>query len=143
MIFLLLLLAQSSPPVPPPESGLAWGFPCSFDQSRMCEVFEMEVKEGTSAFLDKKFKDARQDAMCMGKPISGLMRYFANGTAPSSLVGTLFPQGVAVVYEKNDTTGTLEDGGAAIFLTDKKYILGFKATQANWGGAVLTWECSL
>lgn len=139
MILLLLLLAQQIPEPPP----LAWGFPCSFDQSRMCEVFEMVVNEKPSAFIDVKFKNARQDAMCMGKPISGLIRYFANGTSPSSLVGTLFPQGVNVVYEKNDTTGTLEDGGAAIFLTDKKYILGFKATQANWGGAVLTWECSL
>jgi hypothetical protein len=131
------------PPPNTPPTGFAWGFPCSFDMSQMCEVFEMVVNEKPSAFIDDKFKKAKDNAMCMGKPVSGLIRYLVNGTSPSSLVGTLFPQEVRVTEEKNDSTGTLEDGGAAIFLTDKKYILGFKATQANWGGGVLTWECSL
>ncbi len=132
ILFLLLSLF--------PPQGLSYTFACSFDMGMMCESFEMIVKEGSSAFIDAKFKNANDQAICQGKLVQGSLRYFINGTAPSSLVGTLVPQIPGRII---DSTGTLEETGDIILLYSKKDILGFKATQANWGGAELSWECSL
>lgn len=127
---LILLIAQA----------LSYTFMCSFDPSLMCESFEMKVKEGSSAFIEPKFLNAKPDAMCQGKLVSGSLRYFVDKTAPSSQVGTLFPQ---MPGQIKDPTGTLEEDGQTILLFGKDLILGFKATQSNWGGAELSWECAL
>lgn len=127
---ILLFIAQA----------LSWSSMCSFDPGRMCTYHQMIIKEGPSAFIGPEFKSAQDQAMCQGKLVSGSLRYMINGTAPSSLVGTVVPQ---IPNQINDPTGTLELEGNVILLTNKKDILGFKATQANWGGAELSWECSL
>ncbi len=77
-------------------------------------------------------------ALCQGRLLKGSFRYFVNGTAPSSMVGTLVPP----VNPDSDPTGTLE-GDDYILLYNKDLILGFKATQSNWGGAEIAWECKL
>jgi len=123
--------------------ALSYTFSCSFDPGKMCESFQMIVKEGSSAFIEEKFLKANDAAMCSGKLVSGSLRYMVDKTAPSSVVGTLFPQTVMPGSSPVDPTGTLEEDGQTILLYSKDQILGFKATQANWAGAELSWECSL
>lgn len=130
---LILLIAQA----------LSYQFMCGFDPSLMCESFQMIVGPGTSAFIEPKFKNAKDSAMCQGRWVKGTIRYMVTGTAPSSIVGTIFPQKVEEGKAPVDPSGTLEIEGDVILLYMKDQILKFKATQANWAEAELTWECSL
>lgn len=131
MILLLLLLLQN-PPMPMEGA-------CSVEPGRVCIQFKMIVDGGTRAFtaadFGKPLNMIDENPSCEGFWIRGSVRYFSNGTAPTSLVGTLYPNMPANAppnFEK-----------PTIHLHSKEYVLGFKVTQANSGGAELRWECDV
>lgn len=144
MTLFLLLMLQVQTTGPPPQN------PCMVNPSAPCIIFTMMIDGYTRAFTEIDFgrpPDTIQEyAVCQGRLTKGSLRYFVNKTAPSSLVGTVVP----AIYDTDpdngqtvqDTTGTLE-ADSLINLHNRELITGFKATQANWGGAELSWECSL
>lgn len=131
-MILLLLLLQTQP--------------CSSNPDETCINIDMSIDGSSRVFtsndLGKNPKSININATCQGHINKGSLRYFTNGTAPSSLVGILVPAINPNEVDKNDTSGTLENGDT-IVLYNKELILGFKATQSNWGGAELSWECKL
>lgn len=149
MIFILLALLQAAPPqavsTPPIHEHNPVMAPCETSNSEMCMNLSMVVDGGTRAFTTQDFgKDPKtidEFAVCHGRLARGTLRYFINGTAPSSLVGTLVPTDLPET-ELSDPSGTLEPGGL-INLYNRQLITGFKATQANWSGAEIIWECKL
>jgi hypothetical protein len=143
ILTLLSLLLQgpqpvSTPPIPEYYPAMA---PCETAPAEMCINITMVVGEGARAFTEKDFgrdpATIAEYAVCHGRMGRGSIRYFDDGTAPSSVVGKLVP-----ALEDEEVNGTLEPGGL-INLHNRNLILGFKATQSNWGGAEIVWECKL
>jgi hypothetical protein len=139
-------------PVPPdhnhpPQTPQA---PCTSNPTAACVVFTMVI-DNTTRWFTAEDLGGREPATldesltCVGHWTSGSLRYFTNGTAPSSLVGTLVP-GAERDADGNvltDPEHTLEDSGLAILLYNRSQLLGFKATAANSNPAELGWECAL
>lgn len=103
-----------------------------------CLRFTTNIGITTFFFTREQFgKDIRQInefSNCEGTLTKGSIRYYTNGTAPSSVVGTLYtlvksPIGPPPPYY--------------IELHGRDLIRGFKATAANGGGGVLSWECNM
>lgn len=130
MIYLLFLLQQV---VAQP--------PCQSNPAAMCHVFTMTVTGTTRMFtaedLGKNPKAIDMNSVCYGKLSKGSLRFFSDGTAPSSLVGILMP-----AVDPSEQVGALEPDNT-IVLYDRIMINNFKATQANWGEAELSWECTI
>jgi len=129
----LVVLLQNVAPTPPS--------PCSQSPNLMCHVFTMTIKGETRMFtnadLGKSPSQIDMNAVCYGKLSKGSLRFFSDGTAPSSLVGILLP-----ALDPSEQVGALEPDNT-IVLYDRIMINNFKATQANWGGAELSWECTI
>ncbi len=120
--------------------------PCSINSDNTCITIDMHIDGTARAFtaqdLGKDPKTISENAYCQAHLSKGSLRYFTNSTAPSAMIGILAPALNSNEASKYDTSGTLENGDT-IILYNKELILGFKATQSNWGGAELTWECKL
>lgn len=145
MILLFLLqLIQPAGTTPPVHEHSPVTAPCESNNAETCTVLTMKVEGGTRSFTSADFggkepKAIDEFSVCHGRMSKGSIRYYASGTAPSSLVGTLVP---ATDPEVEDPSGTLEPGNL-INLWNRTLILNFKATQSNWGGAEIVWECKL
>ena len=148
MIPLLFLLLQAAPPqavsTPPIHEHSPVPVQCETNTAETCIAITMKVDGSTRSFTAQDFggKDPKaidEFSVCHGRMSKGSIRYFANGTAPSSLVGTVVP---AVDPEVEDPNGTLEPDNL-INLYNRELITKFKSTQANWGGAEIVWECKL
>lgn len=148
MILFLLALLQASPPqavtTPPIHEHSPVPVQCETNTAETCIAITMKVEGGTRSFTSADFggKDPKaidEFSVCHGRMSRGSIRYFANGTAPSSLVGTVVP---ALDDTLQDPNGTLEPGDL-INLWNRDLITKFKSTQANWGGAEIVWECKI
>jgi hypothetical protein len=139
-------------PVPPPHEHPPQTpqAPCTSNPAAQCVVFTMVIDNGTRAFTaadlgGREPATLDESTTCVGRWASGTLRYFADATAPSALVGTLVP-GAERDADGNvltDPEHTLEDSGLAILLYNRTQVLGFKATAANTAPAELGWECAL
>ncbi len=140
MILLLALLALQVQ-APPHNHGPTPLPPCQSNPSATCHVFSMTIDGGIRMFttedLGKNPNSIDMYSVCYGRLSKGSLRFYSNGTAPSSLVGILMPALDPSVHEE-----TLEPDNT-IVLYDRNLIMNFKATQANWGGAELSWECTI
>lgn len=125
--------------------------PCvSQSNGETCLHFSMTLTRAARAItemdLQRPFSELESQSICQGRLARGTLRYFTNGTAPSALIGILVPlpehlNGEPDYRDPLDVSGTQE--GDVINLYSKELIMGFKATEANSGGAEISWECAL
>lgn len=147
---LLALLLQAPPPFtgePPPPPPPPPTSPCTMNPAESCTFINMNINGSNRMFtetdLGRPVNSIDESTVCYGRLSRGVFRYYVNGTAPSSLVGTLVPSPIPLEGDMpNDPSGTLQEGNV-IQLFNREQIMNFKATQANWDGADLTWECQL
>jgi len=127
--------------------------PCTSNPAEPCHVIPMTITREPRAFTPADFNgqplaQLDEHIVCAGRLSRGRYRYFVDGTAPSALIGTLVPSSLGTFIPQNpddptlDPSGTLEDGDI-IMLYNRALVLGFKAVQADSGGAELVWECNL
>ncbi len=140
--------AEPGPQPPPPLPSS----PCSANPAASCVVVPMVIEGHVSRtftaadFYGQPLERLSENAVCTGSWQRGALRYFYDGTAPTSLVGipVPYPPDLRTADElviPGDPAHTLEDNGTTIRLYNREQILGFKAVWANWGGAEITWEC--
>jgi hypothetical protein len=112
-----------------------------------CVTISMRINRVPRYFTDADLGMPRNKidtlAWCEGHlSTAGTMRYFADGRAPSAVIGTLVPPVPNTPPQSTDPQGTLEEG-SAIVLYNRDLVLGFKAVAATGSFIELAWTCQL